>query len=236
MSPDLIIFIGAVGILLGFIFLIVFIYRRIRWLMRAIGRKINTRPRYLASLRNLILILLWTAILGVVFFVGLFTRAYFAFTYEKPVAEIMTEATQEPNANLVTLFQSLPKEPQMGKEFLIKGNQWMLEGDILKWDNWLSFLGLKTRYRLTRLRGRYVQVEEEIQQEGTIYSLVEEEDHPLWRYLYKYGHTLPLVSTVYGNAVFQTAGKDRHFLIYVSPSGFVVREKVGEQEIPLKEP
>jgi hypothetical protein len=124
----------------------------------------------------------------------------------------------------------------MGKEFLIKGNQWMLEGDILKWDNWLSFMGLKTRYRLTRLRGRYVQVEDEIQQEGTIYSLVEEEDHPLWRYLYKYGHTLPLVSTVYGNAVFQTAGKDRHFLIYVGPSGFVVREKLGEQEIPFKRP
>jgi hypothetical protein len=236
MNPDLIIFIGAAGILLGFIFLIVFIYRRIRWLIRAIRRKPNTRPRYLAGLSNLILILLWIAILGVVFFVGLFARAYFAFTYEKPVAEIMTEATQEPDASVVTLFQSLPEESHMGKEFLIKGDQWMLEGDILKWDNWLSFMGLKTRYRLTRLRGRYVQVEDEIQQEGTVYSLVEEEDHPLWRYLYKYGQTLPLVSTVYGNAVFQTARKSRHFLIYVSPSGFVVREKVGEQEIPLKKP
>ncbi len=236
MNPDLIIFIGAAGILLGFIFLIVFIYRRIRWLTRAIRRKPNSRPRYLAGLRNLILIFLWTAILGVVFFVGLFTRAYFAFTYEKPVAEIMTEATQEPDANLVTLFQTLPEESQMGKEFLIKGDQWMLEGDILKWDNWLSFLGLKTRYRLTRLRGRYVRVEDEIQQEGTVYSLVEEEDHPLWRYLYKYGHTLPLVSTVYGNAVFQTARINKHFLIYISPSGFVVREKVGEKETLLKEP
>jgi hypothetical protein len=167
--------------------------------------------------------------------VGLFTRAYYAFTHEKPVAEIMIKATEKPDANLVILFQFLPEDPQIGKELLIRGDQWMLEGDILKWDNWLNFLGLHTRYRLTRLRGRYIQVEDEIHQEETVYSLVKEEDHPLWRYLYKYGYKLPLVSTVYGNAVFQTAGKDRHFFIYVSPSGFVAREKVGEQEIPLKE-
>jgi hypothetical protein len=184
----------------------------------------------------LIFILLWTAILGIVFFVGLFTRAYYAFTHEKPVAEIMTQATEESNANLVILFQSSPEDSQIGKEFLIKGDQWMLEGDILKWDNWLNFLGFKTRYRLTRLRGRYIEFEDEVHQEVTIYSLVKEEDHPLWRYLYKYGYKLPLVSTVYGNAVFQTTGKDKHFLIYVSPSGFVVREKVGKQEIPLKKP
>jgi len=118
---------------------------------------------------------------------------------------------------------------------LIKGDQWMVEGDILKWDNWFNFLGLHTRYRLTRIKGRYIQVEDEIQQKGTIYSLVKEENHPFWRYLYKYGYRLPLVSTVYGNAVFQTAGKDEHFLIYVSTSGFVVRKKVGKEEKPIQE-
>jgi hypothetical protein len=236
MNPDHLLYIGAAGIFLGLVFLIIFIYRRIRWIMRTIARKRTPRPRFFAGLRNLIFILVWTAVLGLVFFIGLFMRAYYAFTYEKPVAEIMTEATQEPDTNLVTLFQSLPEDSQIGKEFLIKGDQWMLEGDILKWDNWLNFLGFNTRYRLTRLRGRYIQFEDEIHQEVTIYSLVKEEDHPLWRYLYKYGYKLPLVSTVYGNAIFQTAGKDRNFLVYVSPSGFVVREKVGIKEIPLKKP
>ena len=80
------------------------------------------------------------------------------------------------------------------------------------------------------------QIKDEIHQEETAYSLVKEEDHPFWRYLYQYGYKLPMVSTVYGNAVFQTAGKNKHFLIYVSPSGFVAREKVGEKEIPLEKP
>jgi len=236
MNPDHLLYIGAAGIFLGLVFLIIFIYRRIRWILRTMVGKRTPRPRFFAGLRNLILILVWTAVLGLVFFIGLFMRAYYAFTYEKPVAEIMTEATQEPDTNLVTLFQSSPEDSQIGKEFLIKGDQWMLEGDILKWDNWLNFLGFHTRYRLTRLRGRYIEFKDEIHQEVTIYSLVKEEDHPLWQYLYKYGYKLPLVSTVYGNAVFQTAGKDRHFLVYVSPSGFVVKEKVGKQEIPLKKP
>jgi len=227
-NPDLLIYIGLTGILLGFVFFIIFIYRRIRWLLRAIRKKKTIRPRFLASLRNLILILAWTAVLGMIFFIGLFFRAYYAFTYEKPVAEIMTQSAEEPQTNFVTLIQLLPEDTEITENFIIKGDQWMLEGDILKWDNWLNFLGLHTRYRLTRIRGRYVQVADERHQKKTIYPLVKDEDHPLWRYLYKYGYKLPLVSTSYGNAVFQTAGKDKHFLVYVSTSGFVAREKVGE--------
>jgi len=105
----------------------------------------------------------------------------------------------------------------------------MLEGDILKWDNWLNFLGLHTRYRLTRLRGRYIQVEDEKKKETTLFSLVGDENHPLWRYLYKQSYRLPFVSTVYGNASYQASGKDKHFSIYVSTSGFVVREKPPEK-------
>jgi len=59
----------------------------------------------LAGLRNLILILAWTAILGMVFFMGLFVRAYYAFTYEKPVAEIITQSSEDPQTTLVTLIQ-----------------------------------------------------------------------------------------------------------------------------------
>jgi hypothetical protein len=227
-SPDLLIYIGLAGILLGLILFIIFIYRRIRWLLRAIRKKKTTRPKFLAGLRNLILILAWTAILGMVFFMGLFVRAYYAFTYEKPVAEIITQSSEDPQTTLVTLIQLLPDDTEITQNFIIKGDQWMLEGDILKWNNWVNFLGLHTRYRLTRIRGRYIQVEDESHQKKTIYSLVKDEDHPLWRYLYKYGYKLPLVSTAYGNAVFQTAGKEKHFLVYVSTSGFLAREKVGE--------
>ncbi len=105
----------------------------------------------------------------------------------------------------------------------------MLEGDILKWDSFLNFLGLHTRYRLTRLRGRYLKTDEEIHKQATVYSLVPDENHPLWQYLYKFGQKLPLVNSVYGNAVFQTADMEKHFHIFVSTSGFLAREVMPDQ-------
>ena len=224
-KPDLFIYVGIVGILVGFFFFIFFTYRRIHWLIHIMKKQKAKSPKLLASLRNLILILMAVAISGMVLFMGFFFRAYQAFTFEKPVAEIIMQPSDEPDANLVILIQFLKEASPSSQQFLLRGDQWMLEGDILKWDNWLNFLGLHTRYRLTRLKGRYLHTEDEIKKEKTIYSLVKNENHPFWRYLYKYGYRLPLVSTVYGNAAFQFAGKEKHFLIYVSTSGFVVREK-----------
>jgi hypothetical protein len=100
----------------------------------------------------------------------------------------------------------------------------MIEGDILKWEDWLNFVGLHTRYRLTRLRGRFLSTEMEKKHPPTIHSLVNRETQPLWGYLYRYGHELPLVNTVYGSAAFQLSDAERKYLVYVSTAGFVVRE------------
>jgi len=43
----------------------------------------------------------------------------------------------------------------------LRGQQWAVEGHILKWDDWLNLLGLQTMYKLTRVRGRYLRAEDE---------------------------------------------------------------------------
>lgn len=223
------IYIGALGILVGLLFFMFFSYRRIRWILHRIRSKQKApSPKVLASLRNLVLITLWVSVFGMVLFFGFFLLSYHAFTYEKPVAEIIIRSLDKPGISQVSLAQFFPADSKTTRYFFIRGDQWMIEGDILKWDSWLNFLGLRTRYRLTRLRGHYLSTEEEISRSHTIYSLVEHEKHPVWRYLYQYGHRLPFVSTVYGNAAFQALGKDKRYLIYVSTSGFVVRE--GEKK------
>ena len=223
-EPDSMVYIGLVGLLLGVLFLLFFFYRRILRMFGILSRKKTTSPKFLASLRNLILIFLWTAVFGMVLFAGFFFRAFQTFNHEEPVAEVIIHPHVEPDTNQVTLVQFIPDATEVRRQFLIKGDQWMLEGDILKWNNWLNFLGLHTRYRLTRLRGRYIQAEDEKNESRTIYPLVENEDHPLWRYLYLYGYQLPFISTVYGNAAFQTSEKDTRFQVYVSTSGLVVRK------------
>jgi hypothetical protein len=143
---------------------------------------------------------------------------------EKPVAKISIEPLDEDQTNRITLTQYFSADSQLNSIFLIKGDQWMLEGDILKWDNFMNFLGLHSRYRLTRIRGRYLRTRDEISQPTTVYSLVQNEDHPLWRNLYKFGYRLPFVHSVYGNAVFQNSNRRQNYLVFIGPSGFIVKK------------
>jgi hypothetical protein len=155
-------------------------------------------------------------------FAGFFLGTYHVFTYEIPVAELVVEPLGSEKGGVVTLVEF---SRHSIKQYKVKGDQWMIEGDILKWDNWLHLLGLENRYRLTRLSGRYVRTAEEMNQTRTIHALVKDEEHPLWRYLYEYGQWFPFVDTVYGNAVFQSLGAKKQFQICIGTSGLVAREK-----------
>lgn len=217
------------------IFVLVFIYHRIRFVTKKLSKKLATRkaasvPGPFASLRNLLLIFLWTAIFGMVFFIGFFFQAYHAFTLEVPVAKVTIVPQPRTETSLIELVQYRKKEEvELKQEFEVQGEQWMLEGDILKWKNWVNFMGWHTRYRLTRLRSRYIRTEDERTKPSSIHQLTEKENHPFWGYLYKYGHKLPFVSTVYGNAVFQSTGEKATYLVYVGTSGFVARKQEEER-------
>jgi hypothetical protein len=121
----------------------------------------------------------------------------------------------------LTLIQD--GEKMETRDFLINGDQWALEGDILKWDDWMNFLGIHTMYKLTRVRGRFINYQDEIEQTPSVYSLVEKEERPQWRWLYQYGHKLRFVSAVYGNTVYTFPSQEYIYEVYVTTSGFIAR-------------
>lgn len=223
-NPEILLFGGVFGIFLGVLFFLFFVYRRIRWIFTLFSKQKKTNIKLLASARNLILIALWTSVAGMLLFLGFFLRAYHVFTLEEPIAEIIVEKIEEQNSSQITLVQYATADSQSVQNFIIHGDQWMVEGDIIKWDNWLNFLGVHTRYRLSRIRGRYLKTEDEIEKTPSIFSLIKEESIPFWQYLYEYGRYFPFVSTVYGNAAYQSAKENKKFLLYVSTSGFMIRE------------
>jgi hypothetical protein len=216
---------------LGLVFLLFFFYRRLRFVARRISKKPASAPGPVASFRNLLLIFLWTAVFGIVFFAGFFFQAYYAFNREEPVAKVTITPFPQEQKNLVTLELFGPKDNLEIRQFEVSGDQWMLEGDILKWNKWINLLGIHTRYRLTRLRGRYIRTSDEQAKPTEIYSLVEIEDHPIWGYLYRHGASLPFVSTVYGNAVFQNSEEPSTFLVYTTTSGFMT-QRIEERREP----
>ena len=232
LNSDYLIYVGVLGVFLGLVIFIYFLYQRLRWIVQKLSKKETTPPNILYGLVKLVLIVAWTSCFGTILFVGAFLRAYHTFTVEKPIAEIRTQALDGRKPYPVALVHFTSVRPKITRYLFINGDQWMIEGDILKWNHWLNFLGLHTRYRLTRLRSRYINTEAEMRQPHTIHSLVPAEEHPLWRYLYQYGYRLPLVSTVYGNASFQHLGKDKTYSVYVGTSGFIIREKVYQKQKP----
>ena len=141
------------------------------------------------------------------------------------MAKVTITPQPRSETNIIELVQYGKKEEELKKEFEVTGEQWMLEGDILKWKNWINFLGWHTRYRLTRLRSRYIKTEDEKTKPSSIHQLAVKENHPFWGYLYKYGHKMPFVSSVYGNAVFQSSENKAIYHVYVGTSGFIVRKQ-----------
>ena len=224
LNPELVLFIGAGGCLLGFIFLIYFLYGWVHWLIDRLSKHKIKSPGFIKGIRNLIFIIIWIGFFVLFLMLGFFMRAYDVFTFEKPVAEVVTEPVEQKNISRITLsFYSAVNERISSETFQIASDQWVLEGDIIKWDNWVNLLGIQTRYRFTRLRGRYQNVEDELKNPPEIFPLVKDENHPIWKYFYRYGYKLPFVNTVYGNAVFQSSDEKACFRIFVGNSGFIVK-------------
>lgn len=226
-NPNYLVFIGAFGLFFGVLAFIFFVFRRIRYLLSLLTSKDYPSPKLIASLKNLILILLWSFLFGMLLFIGFFFHAYNVFTLEKPVARIEIIPSKESQTMKINFTELNDEKTTKTRQFEIKGDQWLLEGDILKWDDWLNFFGLQTRYRLTRIRGRYLETRAEIEKEQTIHSLVGDEDNPFWKYLYKYGQKFPFVNSVYGNSVFQYGNVHKKFRVFVTNDGFIVKESLG---------
>ncbi|GEM_PF-554505 len=156
------------------------------------------------------------------------------FTREIPVTEITTQPVQNAVGQPVTRVRYHPLRGGRDRYFFVHGDQWMISGDIVKWKPWLNLLGLHTRYRLTRLQGRYLSIDAERSAPRSLFSLVDDpqsrdERHPLWRFLYRSGQKLPLVDTVYGNAAYQNLNTERCYQVFVGTSGFIIRESKKEK-------
>jgi hypothetical protein len=219
----------ALGLLFaGLAMLILFIAKRIHRIIRRLQRKPMVRVGGITSTPRLFLILLLISASIALLFFGAFIQSYTAFTQRELAATIRCKAV--PGTEDTMVLEIVTREsPAITKNrrYLLRGQQWTVEGHILKWDDWLNFLGLRTMYKLTRVRGRYLQADDEMNKPATVYSLVPNEDDPDWRWLYEYGPRLPFVQAVYGNTVFTFPSEAKTFDIYVTTSGFMIAEEEG---------
>lgn len=150
---------------------------------------------------------------------------YQRLVYEQAIAEITFQqrAHQEFNADIQAL------DSNFQQTVYLKGDEWQLDTQVLIWQGVATLFGLDANYRLHRISGRYVDIEEEQQSPRSVFSLVKKqalvksEKFDLWQFAHKHQNWLYWVDAAYGSAVFLPMTDGAKYSVAISRTGLIAR-------------
>lgn len=146
-------------------------------------------------------------------------QAYLGLTSDIKVARI--HATKVENIDhliSVELTTYDQNGQQVGdKTYILKGDRWMLQGNIVKFPAWMNIFGIHSGYKLTRLEGQYDDPNMESDAKHTVVVLNGGDDN-FFKTVYKQSWSSPFVEAAYGNAVI-TPADGMSYNVYVSQTG-----------------
>lgn len=163
---------------------------------------------------------------GVVLIFGVFvlgSMAYDVYSYKQLESE----------QNIATIsFVSLGEQhfaanfSEYGKSqstFELHGDQWQLDSRIIKWKGIFTRMGLKTGYRLERISGRYLLLDDERIKKRSIYPVSASINGvDVWSWL-KQSKNDALVDARYGNSTYLPMVDGGQYQISLSASGLLAR-------------
>lgn len=182
------------------------------------GLKPRRRFKVTRGLSGIVLLAVAVSLLWLTFLV----QSYLGLTGEIKVAHI--RATPIANAAHlmsveVTLYDG-NGHATSDNTYLIQGDEWMVQGDIIKFPTWLNVVGLHAGYKLTRLEGRYDDINLENNAHHTAIALNGGDD-TFFQTTYTHRQWFaPFVDAAYGNAVFQRPGS---FDVFATQDALIAR-------------
>jgi hypothetical protein len=177
------------------------------------------RRRFMGSLVSLLLSLLMFMSAAVVLLLAAGVKGYKALVREELAAtvHIAPLGSQQFTAKI-----TLPD----GRDtvFVIAGDELYIDARVLKWKPILNLIGLHTAYRLDRVAGRYVRLQDEKTKTRTTYS-IDGEMMPWDLFLLRtrYAFLAPLLDAQYGAATFAPVEGVNTIKIMVTTSGLIAR-------------
>jgi len=176
------------------------------------------KVKLISSVRKLISLLLFSFITASLSFLLIGIQGYQMLTEEIPVAKV--SIIPKTDQYFVAVVELEGKPEQL---FQLAGDEVMFEANVLKWQSWSTVLGLKTAYRLDRVRGRYYDIEDEKNKPSTLFSLVENGDSDIAAWREKYQHLSFLLDVEHGSASFASADKKMTFDLMMTTNGLLLR-------------
>jgi hypothetical protein len=155
-------------------------------------------------------------------------HTYQRLTFEQEVAEVTFERLneQEYRAEIKALDSDFLRVVN------IRGDEWQLDTQVLTWKGVATLFGLDANYRLHRISGRYIDIDEEKNSPRSVYSLVqkaelpaviEDQDFDLWQFAHKYKNWMRWVDAAYGSAVFLPMTDSAKYSVAISRTGLIAR-------------
>ena len=178
--------------------------------VRIVRRKMKIKRFFSSFLLLLILFAFSTSFI----YLSLFIQTFSLFTHEELIGSVYAEEIDEGVHVYFVDYKS-----NLEYTFTLTGDQWMVEGCILRWNVLLRWLGADVYYKVIRFRGRW-----EIANGREITEYEIQPQGQFWRFILKHSESIPFVDTAYGIGVFQYPSKDT-FYLYISDSGFILRTR-----------
>lgn len=180
------------------------------------------RPWFLAWLRGT------ASLIAIIFSLMIVAFAWDFLSYNV-IAQDKTVAT-------VSIIETGKQEYQLdvtlpdgeGVSYKLKGDLWQLDARIINWAGLMNMLGLEPGYRLDRLSGRYISLEQERNAERTVYSIKNSYSIiDIWSVINE-NSWIPWISARYGSATYLPMKDGALYAVILTQQGLISR--------PLNEP
>ncbi len=144
--------------------------------------------------------------------------SYQRLTEETPVASIEFRRVSPDE------FQARLMRPERLDEFFVlRGDEWQIDARIVTWKPPMTVLGLDPIYQLTRLAGRYGEIDREINEVRTVHALSGELPVDVWHAARRFPMLLPGIDAHYGTATFVPMVDGARFDVSLSRDALIAR-------------
>lgn len=157
---------------------------------------------------------------AVVGLVALDLYSYKRILQDKRIATISFEKRADQTFEAVLVPDGVI-EPQ---QFLLNGDQWQLDAKVIRWSGLLKVLAGKPAYRLDRLSGRYLSLDDERSKARTVHAVGNSTTGiDFWTWSRKISDNSRWVDASYGSATFVPMAHGALYEVAISESGLVAR-------------
>ncbi len=156
----------------------------------------------------------------VIFWLVASFRIYQAFNKEELFASVTCQKSHEPSFDYIIFYKAITQKEPIA--FGIKGNQWRLEGLVIKWKGLVNILGIHTWHKPVRLSGRFSNLPKMKDYISTEYILNNGEDS-FWKVIYKVSKFSPFIEAAYGSGTFIPCKEGVIYKIYATTSGYMIK-------------